>query len=335
VSSLATVAVDVPWPDQPSVAAVRQRLACRPFGRLRQLAEWLAGVQGRCPPVEFQRVRAVVFAGDHGIAELGVSAHPPGWTAAAVDGITAGTAAAVRLAELAGAGVRAVDVGVDADRSAPHRVRRGTGRIDLEDAMSADETHAAIAVGSAIADDEIDAGADLLVAAGIGVGGTTAASTLVAVLTGTEPAKVIGWGSGIDDAAWMRKTTAVRDARRRAMHLRSDPDRVLSAVGGLEHAALAGFLLQAAARRTPVLIDGTVSISAALVAFQAQPRAAAWWQPAQRGVDPAQIRSVDWLSLTPILDLGFSAEDGSGALIAVPILRAAVRVVPDRALPDV
>ncbi len=335
MSSLATVAVDVPWPDQPSAAAVRQRLAGRPFGRLGQLAEWLAGVQGRCPPVDFQRVRAVVFAGDHGIAELGVSAHPPGWTAAAVDGITSGSAAAVGFAELAGAGVRAVDVGVDADRSAPHRVRRGTARIDLEDAMSADETRAAIAVGSGIADEEIDAGADLLVAAGIGVGGTTAASTLVAVLTGTEPAKVIGWGSGIDDAAWMRKTTVVRDARRRALHHRSDPDRVLSAVGGLEHAALAGFLLQAAARRTPALIDGTVSTSAALVAFQAQPRAAAWWQAAQRGVDPAQIRSVDWLSLTPILDLGFSAEDGSGALIAVPILRAAVRVVPDPALPDV
>jgi nicotinate-nucleotide--dimethylbenzimidazole phosphoribosyltransferase len=335
MSSLATVAADVPWPDQRSAAAVRQRLGARPSGRLGQLAEWLAGIQGRCPPAEFRRVRAVVFAGDHGIAELGVSAQPRGWTGSALDGIAGGIGALVDLAELAAASVRAIDVGVDADRTGPYRVRRGTGRIDLEDAMSVEESGAAITAGAAVADEEIDAGADLLVAAGIGVGGTTAASTLVSVLTGTEPAKVIGWGSGIDDAAWMRKTTVVRDARRRAVHHRTDPDRLLSAVGGLEHAALAGFLLQAAARRTPVLIDGAVPASAALVAFQAQPRAAAWWQAAQRGVDPAQARSVDWLSLTPILDLGFAPGDGSGALIAVPLLRAAVRIVPAATLPDV
>ena len=335
MTSVATVAADVPAPDHQSAAAVRRRFGSRPVGRLGQLAEWLAGVQGRCPPADFGRVRAVVFAGDHGIADLDVSAQPPGWSAAAVAGIAAGTAVVVGLAELGGAGIRAVDVGVDADGGGPYRVRRGTGRIDLEDAMSADESRAAVIAGATIADEEIDAGADLLIAAALGVGGTSVASTLVSVLTGTEPAKVIGWGGGIDDAAWMRKTALVRDARRRAIQHRGDPDRLLSAVGGLEHAALAGFLLQAASRRTPVLLDGAVSSSAALVAFQAQPRAAAWWQAAQRGVDPAQTRSLDWLRLTPVLDLGFASEDGSGALIALPVLRAAVRLVPDAELPDV
>src|SRR5439155_5668596 len=171
------------------------------------------------------------------------------------------------LATFAGASVRVVDVALDtADGDDRHRVRRGSGRIDREDALTADETEKAFAVGRALADEEVDAGADLLIPASLGVGATTPAATLVAALTNTEPVAVIGRGSGIDDAGWIRKAAAVRDALRRARPHVRDPLTLLRVAGGADVAALTGFCVQAALRRTPVLLDGLVVGAAALLA---------------------------------------------------------------------
>lgn len=228
-------------------------------------------MSGVCPPKQFEQARVVVFAADHGVARAGVSAYPPEVTAQMVANIDAGGAAINVLAELAGAGVRLVDVAVDTDAPGTHKVRRSSENIAVADALSEDEVAAAVAAGRDIADEEVDSGADLLIAGDMGIGNTTAATVLVCALTNTEPVAAIGRGTGIDDAGWIRKTAAVRDALYRVHPVRSDPVAVLRVGGGADLAAMAGFLAQAALRRTPVLLDGMVVTSAALVAERLAP----------------------------------------------------------------
>jgi nicotinate-nucleotide--dimethylbenzimidazole phosphoribosyltransferase len=233
------------------------------------------------------------------------------------------------LASVAGVSVRVVDVALDADGDDRHRVRRGSGRIDREDALSADETEKAFDAGRALADEEVDAGADLLVPASLGVGATTPAATLVAALTSTEPVAVIGRGSGIDDAGWMRKAAAVRDALRRARPHVRDPLALLRVAGGADLAALTGFCVQSALRRTPVLLDGLVVGAAALLADELAKGAREWWLYAQRSPDPAMALVEEHLGLSPVLDLGVRLGDGTGAVAAVPLLQMAARLLAE------
>jgi nicotinate-nucleotide--dimethylbenzimidazole phosphoribosyltransferase len=313
VDDIATIAAEVPWPDHEAEQAARQHAAG--LGRLGTLAEWLAGTTGRCPPHDPHRVRALVFAADHGIATAGVSAYAPDATARWVADITGGAARVNVLAELADATVRVIDVGVG----------RPSGRIDREDALSADDTARAVQAGVDAADQEVDAGTDLVVVGDVGVGATTVAAALAAVITSTEPVKVIGRSSGIDDDTWMRKATAVRDARLRAWSERAAMPSLLSVAGGADVAAMVGFLVRAASRRTPVLLDGVVATAAALVVQDLQPRCVRWWRVAQRTGEPAQAVALRRLGGEPILDLGVEAGDGTGGLLAVSILRAAAR----------
>ena len=222
--------------------------------------------------------------------------------------------------------MRVVDVGlIEPVRGIETRVaRRGTGRIDRENALTAEAAEAAVRSGASVADEEIDRGADLLLAAALGVGGSTAAATVISVVTGIEPAKVVGRGSGIDDNAWMRKLAAVRDARWRSMPYRQDQLGLLAACGGSDLAALTGFLLRAASRRTPVVIDGVVTLAAALVAHEVAPRAVRWWTVAHAVPDRGYQAALPRLGLRPILDLHLRRGDGIGALISLPLLRAAV-----------
>jgi nicotinate-nucleotide--dimethylbenzimidazole phosphoribosyltransferase len=327
--------VDLPPVTAPDVDARRAAVARHaeldvPDGALGKLAElgvWLAAAQGACPPHPLARARVVVIAGDHGIAAAGVSAHAPGDTARQVAAIREHSAPVRVLATVAGVSVRVVDVALDTDGDDRHRVRRGSGRIDREDALTADEAEKAFAAGRALADEEVDAGADLLVPASLGVGATTPAATLVAALTSTEPVAVIGRGSGIDDAAWMRKAAAVRDALRRARPHVRDPLALLRVAGGADLAALTGFCVQAALRRTPVLLDGLVVGVAALLADEMAKGAREWWLYAQRSSDPALALVEDHLKLSPVLDLGVRLGDGSGAVTAVPLLQMAARLL--------
>jgi nicotinate-nucleotide--dimethylbenzimidazole phosphoribosyltransferase len=309
---LDAVAARVDPLDDEAMAAARQR--SRGLGRLDELAVWLAGAQGAAPARDPQRARVVVFAADHGIAAAGVSASPIGETARRLARIGTGEATVSALARTAGATIRTVDVGVG----------RPSGRLDREDALSLAEAEAAVATGAAVADAEVDAGADLLIPGDLGVGGSTVAAVLVAALTDTEPVKVIGRGSGIDDRTWMRKVVAIRDGLRRARPFTVDPVALLAAVGGADVAATAGFLLQAAARRTPVLLDGVLSAAAGLVAAAVTPAAPPWWVAAHRSPEPAHALALDHLDLTPVLDLGITAGEGAGALTVLPLLRAAV-----------
>lgn len=303
------------------------------LGRLAELGVWLSAMQGTCPPRPPARPRVIVFAADHGIAVAGVSVHTARSTSAQVEAVRAGTAPVAVLAPVAGASVRVVDIALDTDppegTAARYRVCRGSGRIDVEDALSVDELERAIAVGRGLADEEVDAGADLLVPGSLGVGATTAASALVAALTGTEPVAVIGRGSGIDDTAWMRKAAAVRDALRRTRPHGRAPRELLRVAGGADIAALTGFCFQAALRRTPVLLDGLVVGAAALLAEEMEPGARAWWRMAQRSPEPAMAVAMQHLDLQPILDLDLRVGDGTGGAAVVPLVAMAARLLAE------
>jgi nicotinate-nucleotide--dimethylbenzimidazole phosphoribosyltransferase len=328
--------------DSEAAARARQGRLTKPpgaLGRLEDLSIWVAACQGACPPHQFLRPRVVVFAGDHGVTAAGVSAFPPEVTAQMVANFAAGGAAINVLAELAGATVRVVDVAVDSDEPltqaiGAHKVRRGSGNIAVEDALSADEVAAAVDAGRAIADEEVDAGADLLIAGDMGIGNTTAATTLIAALTLSEPVAVVGRGTGVGDAGWARKTAAIRDALRRARDVSSDPVGLLRVCGGADLAAMAGFLVQAAVRRTPVLLDGVVVTAAALVADRLAPGARSWWQAGHRSTEPAHTLALQHLRLEPVVDLGMRLGEGTGAMVALPVLRAAVATLASMATFD-
>lgn len=330
----------VPSPDAAAAAAARARqdTLTKPrgaLGRLEDLSAWVASCQGHCPPRQFERARVVVFAGDHGVARSRVSAYPPEVTAQMVANIDAGGAAINVLARLAGATVRLADLAVDAEAASQsigaHKVRRGSGDITAEDALSDGEAIAAIAAGRAIADEEVDAGADLLIAGDMGIGNTTPAAVLVAALTDTEPVAVVGFGTGIDDAGWARKTAAVRDGLFRARVVLPDAVGLLRRCGGADLAAMAGFCAQAAVRRTPLLLDGLAVTAAALVAERLAPGARQWWQAGHRSTEPAHALALTALRLDPILDLGMRLGEGTGAAVALPVLRAAVETLSSMA----
>lgn len=329
----------VPEPDEQArrLAVARQELLTKPagsLGRLEELGVWAASRQGTCPPRQFDRARAVVFAGDHGVAGRGVSAYPAEVTGQMVRNFLNGGAAVNVLADNAGATVRVVDLAVDADtpRSvSAHKVRRSSEPIDLRDALTAEQTRAALRAGRQIADEEIDSGADLLIAGDMGIGNTTPAAVLIAALTGAEPVAAVGRGTGIDDQTWMRKTATVRDALRRARAVVGDPEALLRTAGGADIAALAAFLAQAAARKTPVLLDGVVVGAAALVAEELAPGARQWWLAGHRSAEPAGALVLDSLDLEPLLDLGMRLGEASGALTGLPVLNAAVRLLAEMA----
>jgi nicotinate-nucleotide--dimethylbenzimidazole phosphoribosyltransferase len=326
---------DVPQPDELARAEARNRHATlikpvESLGRLEELGAWIAACQGVCPPRPFTRPRLVIFAGDHGIAAKRISAYPVEATAQLVNALLKGEGVPNALAAVAGAGVRVVDLAVNTDTSVQEfKVRRGSGSIDTEDALSAGEIEAALRAGVEIANNEIDGGADLLIAGDLGVGVSTPSAVLVAALTGTEPVAVVGRGSGIDDNAWMRKAAAIRDALRRARAVLADPVALLRTSAGADLAAMTGFLAQAAVRRTPVLLDGLPAAAAALVAEELVPNARAWWVASHKCAEPAHELALAHLDLEPVLDLDIRLGEGAGALTALPILAMAARLLTD------
>ncbi|MFF1352915.1 nicotinate-nucleotide--dimethylbenzimidazole phosphoribosyltransferase [Streptomyces sp. NPDC058297] len=310
------------------------------LGRLDELGEWLSAAQAAVPVKPLERPRVVLFAGDHGVAELGVSARPAGSAAALVRQAVEGASASAILARRLGVPVRVVDMSLDCEPGelpaevVRHRVRRSSGRIDIEDALTPEETEAAFRAGMAVADEEADSGTDLVVLGDLSVGGTTAAATLIAALCGTDASVVTGRGGApIDDLAWMRKCAAVRDALRRARPVLGDQLALLGAVGGADLAAATGFLLQSAVRRTPVILDGVVSAACALVGQRIAFRAPDWWLAGQSSGEPAQAKALDRMAMEPLLDQGVTVGEGAGALLALPLVQAAAALAAE--LPEV
>src|SRR6476469_1214454 len=333
----------IPPPSPEILALAHARLAglatpSGALGRIGELGAWLAACQGGVPPRPLTDVRLAVFAGDHGVAAHGVSAYPSAVTEAMVRTIVAGRAGVSALAREHGVVVSVHDVAVDADLSdlpaavTARKVRRGSGAIHLEDALTADETAQSLALGAAVAGELVDAGAQVLMTGDLGIGNTTPAAALVAASLGLPADEVTGRGTGIDDAGWTRKSEVIAAALARTSGRTADPVDLLTALGSADLAATVGFLVEASRRRTPVVLDGLMSVACAVVAEAVAPGASAWWVAGHRSTEPAQTHALKSLGLEPLLDVGMRLGEGSGAVAALPVLRSGIAVMRDVAL---
>jgi nicotinate-nucleotide--dimethylbenzimidazole phosphoribosyltransferase len=312
------------------------------LGRLERVVEQLAGITGSAE-LRLVRPAVVVFAGDHGVTAQGVSAYPSDVTAQMVANFVRGGAAINVLARAAGAELVVVDVGVAgaapaAERSEARlvqaRVRAGTRDMTIESALNRQEAEAAIAVGRDVVSTLIANGCDAIALGEMGIGNTTAASALVAAMTGRSAAEVTGRGTGLDDAAVSRKVAVIETALARHRPGPEDPIGALGAVGGLEIAALVGAMLAAAEAHTPVVLDGFITGAAALVAASLAPNLPGRLIAGHRSTEPGHRVALDSLGLDPLLDLELRLGEGSGAALALPILRAATLLLAEMATFD-
>jgi nicotinate-nucleotide--dimethylbenzimidazole phosphoribosyltransferase len=203
-------------------------------------------------------------------------------------------------------------------------VRRSSGAIQLADALTRDEVEAALAAGDTIAAEQIADGAQLLIAGDLGIGNTTIAAALIAATLGVPAAAVTGRGTGIDDGALVHKTALVEAAIARAGARVADPVERLAALGAADFAAAVGFISGAARRGVPVLLDGVIAVAEALVAEDYAPGTKAWLRAGHRSTEPGQALALDRLGLKPLVDFSMRLGEGSGAVLAVPMVRSAV-----------
>ena len=309
------------------------------LGRVEDLAVALAGIAGTCPPPLPEPVAVAVFAGDHGVHAQGVTPWPQEVTAQMVANFLAGGAVVNAFARQLGADVRVVDVGVRAPLD-PHpalnqrRVADGTQDMTAGPAMTSDQARRAVQVGVETAGALVADGYRCLITGDMGIANTTAAAALICAFTGADPAVVTGRGTGIDDETLDRKIDVVRCALARHAPDPTDPLGVLAAVGGLEHAALAGFVLGGAAAGVPVLLDGVNAGAAALVAAALAPAAVGYCLAGHVSAEPGHTRALVALGVTPLLDLGMRLGEGTGALLALPVVQGAARALQDVATFD-
>lgn len=307
----------------------------RSLGDLERVAARVAGIQAT-PAPHVDRPAVVVCAADHGIAASGVSAYPQEVTGLMLQGFAAGTAAVGVLAREAGARLVVADLGVvepPALRPGHHevldrRVRAGTGNSLEGPAMTRAEAERAVAHGVGLAGLLVDDGADLVGLGEMGIGNTTTASALTAALLERDPARVTGPGTGVSGPALTAKVTAV-DAILRRHADAGGPWEVLARMGGLEIAALAGVALGCAARRVPVLLDGFITTAAAVVAWRLAPASVDAMVAGHLSPEPGHAVQLEALGLEPVLRLGMRLGEGSGAALAIPVVRSAVAVLRD------
>lgn len=318
--------------DQAAVAQARDRQAqlTKPAGSLGVLEDTsvtLCGIQGVCPPRRLSSPAVAVFAGDHGVHAQGVSPWPQEVTAAMVANFRAGGAAVNVLARQMGAEVVVVDMGVAGDLPEgpdliDHKIARGTADLATGPAMTREQALEGIAAGVRVADLLVDRGHDVLLTGDMGIGNTTPSAALVAALAGVSPALATGRGTGVDDATYALKVGVVE----RALADRpagTDPVETLASVGGFEHAGIAGFVLGAARRRVPVILDGVIAGSAALVAQALSPHAVEYCFAGHRSVEPGHAVALSQLGLRPLVDLDLRLGEGTGAVLALPLVEAA------------
>jgi nicotinate-nucleotide--dimethylbenzimidazole phosphoribosyltransferase len=308
------------------------------LGRVEGIGVRLAAIAGASPPPIPAPAAVAVFAGDHGVLDERVTPWPQDVTAQMVQNFLAGGAAINVLARQAGARVIVVDVGVATELDAApglvrQKVRAGTGNIAREPAMSVAETRQALDVGASVAARLVDDGAACLVTGDMGIGNTTPSAALVAAFTGRAASEMTGRGTGIDDPTLARKVAAVDAALARTSN-RDDPMTVLASLGGLEIAALTGFVVGGAAARIPVVVDGVIAGAALLTAAQLVPDAVHFCFAGHRSTEPAARVILDTLGLEPVLDLELRLGEGTGACLALPMLEAAARILGEMATFD-
>jgi nicotinate-nucleotide--dimethylbenzimidazole phosphoribosyltransferase len=315
------------------------------LGLMEAIGIQLAGIAQECPPPLPSPVAVAIFAGDHGVLAEGVSPWPQEVTGQMVANFVHGGAAINVLARQVGASVTVVDIGIATNLSglgldgAPNlrrrRVRAGTGNLAVEAAMTSAEAGAALDIGTEMAAELVAGGARCLVTGEMGIGNTTPAAAVIAALTGLPAAEVTGRGTGIDDATLARKVAVIEQALiLHADSVSSGALATLAAVGGLEIAALAGFIVGGAAARIPVVVDGVIAGAALLVAVALVPGVLGYCIAGHRSVEPGATAVLNHLGLSPLLDLGLRLGEGSGACLAVPVVEASARILREMATFD-
>jgi nicotinate-nucleotide--dimethylbenzimidazole phosphoribosyltransferase len=321
--------VDLSWIEQ---ARARQLQLTKPpgsLGRLEEIANRVAAIQATLSP-SIERARIILFASDHGVCEERVNPFPQAVTAQMVANFLRGGAAINVLAGLAGTDLEIVDVGVATaipvtEGLIRHPIARGTKNFCRTAAMTREEALAAILIGSERADQAAAHGYRLLGIGEMGIGNTTSASAVTAALTGLSPASVTGMGTGADPACMARKLSAVeRGLALHREHLR-DPMDILARLGGFEIAAMCGVCLSAASHRCAVVVDGFIAAVSAAVAVACKPEVRGYLFAAHRSTEPGHAPMLDLIGQSPLLNLEMRLGEGSGAALAIPIVRAAVR----------
>ncbi|MFI6123456.1 nicotinate-nucleotide--dimethylbenzimidazole phosphoribosyltransferase [Streptomyces sp. NPDC051064] len=320
----------------------RQKRMTKPAGALGMLeiiSAQLSGLSRLCPPPIPEPAAVAIFAGDHGVHAQGVTAWPQEVTGQMVANFLGGGAVCNAFAAQVGAEVCVVDVGVASELPAtpgllPRKVRAGTADFTTGPALTREEVLAAIEVGIETARDLVAAGNKGLLTGEMGIANTTASAALICVYSGLDPSEVTGRGTGINDEMHARKVDVVRRALDLHQPDPTDPIGVLAAVGGLEHAAMAGFLLGGASLRTPVILDGVSAGAAALVARAIAPEALAACIAGHRSAEPGHVAALNKLGLRPLVDLDLRLGEGTGALLALPIVQSAARAMHEVATFD-
>ncbi|WP_240124741.1 nicotinate-nucleotide--dimethylbenzimidazole phosphoribosyltransferase, partial [Streptomyces sp. MUM 136J] len=320
----------------------RQKRMTKPAGALGMLeiiSAQLSGLSRQCPPPIPEPAAVAIFAGDHGVHAQGVTPWPQEVTAQMVANFLGGGAVCNAFAGQVGAEVCVVDVGVAADLPAtpgllPRKIRGGTSDMTTGPAMTRDEAKRAVEVGIETARDLVAAGNKALLTGEMGIANTTASAALISVFTGADPAEVTGRGTGINDETLARKTEVVR----RALDLHkpdpADPLGTLAALGGFEHAAMVGLLLGGASLRTPVILDGVSAGAAALVARAIAPEVLAACIAGHRSAEPGHVAALNKLGLRPLVDLDLRLGEGTGALLALPLVQSTARAMHEVATFD-
>lgn len=318
-------------------ARLRQDQLTKPqgsLGILEEISVRLAGIYKDPRPLPGSKT-VIVMAADHGVAEEGVSLYPSEVTAQMVLNFLASGAAINVLSRHAGAEVRVVDIGVKSKVEGAglisRKVRPGTSNMALGPAMTREEAIKALEVGIEVAEEEIKRGAHVLAAGDMGIGNTTAASAVTACICEVDPREVTGRGTGIDDVILERKVETVRRALRTNRPDPSDPLDVLSKVGGLEIAGIAGVMLAAAAARRPVVVDGFISGAGALIAAELHPQAANFMIASHLSVEKGHAIILERLGLTPFIHANMRLGEGTGAALGFLIVDAALKILSEMA----
>ncbi|MEU1203213.1 nicotinate-nucleotide--dimethylbenzimidazole phosphoribosyltransferase [Streptomyces sp. NPDC005813] len=320
----------------------RQKRMTKPAGALGMLeiiSAQLSGLSRMCPPPIPEPAAVAIFAGDHGVHAQGVTPWPQEVTGQMVANFLGGGAVCNAFANQVGAEVCVIDVGVASDLPAtpgllPRKVRAGTADMTTGPAMTREEVVAAIEVGIETARDLVAAGNKALLTGEMGIANTTASAALISVFTDTDPSEVTGRGTGINDETLARKTEVVRRAIELHQPDPADPIGVLAALGGLEHAAMVGLLLGGASLRTPVILDGVSAGAAALVARAIAPEVLAACIAGHRSAEPGHVAALNKLGLRPLVDLDLRLGEGTGALLALPVVQSAARAMHEVATFD-
>lgn len=322
-------------PEAQAIAAARQARLTKPpgaLGQLEALSLQLVGITGRQDWLPHEKA-VVVCAGDHGIAAQGVSAYPQAVTAQMVLNFLRGGAAVNVLARQMGARVLVVDAGVAADFD-PHpqliqgKIARGTTDFSQGPAMTPEQAQDSLLLGLRVFEGELERGLDILAIGEMGIGNTSAASAIISVITGRALPEVVGRGTGLDEAGLHHKTELL--SRALALH-QARPKEALMKLGGFEIGAMAGLILGAAAARVPVILDGLISTAAALIADTLRPEVRPYLIAGHRSHEPGHQIALAHLGLRPLLDLDLRLGEGTGALLALPVIEAAMRHLQEMA----